>query len=192
MLSKCPPMHVILTGVCGTQQASIADHLSALTGVPVANAEKFHPATNQRKLATGQELCTADLTPWLHRLRDWIADRTLSGTVAILTCPPLTREERDTLREAEEISALTGQDTIPLLIIQLTAPREVLVERLRQHSEHLIPLSSLDAQLATQEPLDDSEFGAIVDASGQPEDVADQVLAVILSLHNSHTIPIQS
>lgn len=192
MLSKCLPMHVILTGVCGTQQSSIAGHLSAITGIPVADAENFHPAINQRKLATGQELCTADLTPWLHRLRDWIADRTLSGAVAILACPSLTRAERDTLREAEEFSALTGRDAIPLVIVQLTAPREVLAERLLRHSEHLIPLSSLDAQLAAQEPLDDDECGVVIDASGEPEDGAEQVLAGILSLHNSHTLPIQN
>lgn len=192
MLSKYPPLHVVLTGVCGTSTSSIASRLSELTDIPVSDADDFHPATNQRKLATGQELGTADLTPWLHRLRDWIADRAMSGASAILTCPPLTREDRDILREAEDISTFTGHEANQLLIIQLTAPRDILAERLLNDPDHLVPLSVLDTQIDALEPLAEDEFGTIVDASGPPEDVADAVLNAITSLRAEQMSPTQS
>lgn len=179
MSSKFPPVHVVLTGVCGTGKSSVAEQLSRTTGMAVANAENFHPATTRRKLATGQDLCSADLTPLLHRLRDWIADRALSGTSAIVTCPPLSRTSRDLLREAEDLSALSGNDATRMLFIELTAPREVLVERLAHRADHIVPVSVLDAQLAATEPLEADEFGAVVDATGDPADVAGTVLDTV-------------
>ena len=188
MSSKFPPVHVVLTGVCGTGKSSVAEQLSRVTGMPVADATDFHPATTRRKLATGQDLCNADITPLLHRLRDWIADRALSGASTIVTCPPLGRERRDVLREAEDLSALSGNDATRLLFIELTTPREVLVDRLAHRTDHLVPVSVLDAQLAATEPLADDEFGAVVDATGHPEDVADAVLDTVARVRSGRLV----
>lgn len=156
MSSKFSPVHVVLSGVNGTGRAGIAEHLSQLTGMPVADAAAFHPATSRRKIASGQVLCTADVASQLHRMRDWIADRAVSGTSTILTCPPLSRTDRDVLREAEDVAALTGQDGSRVMFIGLAAP---------------------DA--TGTDPVAPDEFGTTVDASGHPEDVADQVLDAI-------------
>lgn len=190
MSSKFPPVHVVLTGVCGTGKTGVAEYLSRVTGMPVVSADDFHPATNRRKLATGQDLCSADFTPVLHRMRDWIADRALSGTSAIVTCPPLSRENRDLLREAESLSELSGEDATRLLVIELSAPRDVLVERLANRPDHIVPVSVLDSQLASVEPLDDDEFGAVVDASGHPEDVADTVLDTVARLRTAGAVAV--
>lgn len=184
MPQKFPSVYVVLTGVCGTGKSSVADRLSRVTGIPVADAADFHPAINRRKIATGQSLCTSDLTGWLNRMRDWLAGRAVSGTSAILTCPPMTRTERDVLREAEDVSALTGEDAASLLVIELTAPRDVLVERSANRSDHLIPVSVLDAQLGRIESLERDEYGAVVDATGEPGDVAERVLATIVRLRS--------
>lgn len=190
MSSKFSPVHVVLSGMNGTGRSGIAEHLSQLTGMPVADAAAFHPATSRRKIASGQVLCTADVTGQLHRMRDWIADRALSGTSAIVTCPPLSRENRDLLREAESLSELSGEDATRLLVIELSAPRDVLVERLANRPDHIVPVSVLDSQLASVEPLDDDEFGAVVDASGHPEDVADTVLDTVARLRTAGAVAV--
>ena len=98
-------------------------------------------------------------------MRDWIADRAVSGTSTILTCPPLSRADRDALREAEDVAALTGQDASRLMFIGLTTP---------------------DATGA--DPLAMDEFGTTVDASGHPEDVADRVLDAIARMRSDQQI----
>lgn len=169
MSSKFPSFHVVLTGVNGTGQAGVAEHLSQLTGISVADAAAFHPATTRRKIASGRSLCTADITGQLHRMRDWIADRAVSGSSTILTCPPLSRADRDVLREAEDVAALTGQDASRLMFIGLTTP---------------------DA--TGTDPLAPDEFGTTVDASGHPEDVADRVLDAIARMRSDQQIAVGS
>ncbi|CAM5313281.1 carbohydrate kinase [Corynebacterium variabile] len=165
MSSKFSPVHVVLSGMNGTGRSGIAEHLSQLTGMPVADAAAFHPATSRRKIASGQVLCTADVTGQLHRMRDWIADRAVSGTSTILTCPPLSRADRDALREAEDVAVLTGQDGSRVMFIGLAAP---------------------DA--TSTDPVAPDEFGTTVDASGHPEDVADRVLDAIARMRSDQQI----
>ena len=165
MSSKFSPVHVVLSGVNGTGRAGIAEHLSQLTGMPVADAAAFHPATSRRKIASGQVLCTADVTGQLHRMRDWIADRAVSGTSTILSCPPLSRADRDVLREAEDVAALTGQDAARVMFIGLATPEATGTD----------PLALV---------LAPDEFGTTVDVSGHPEDVADRVLDAVARLRS--------
>ncbi|AGP29744.1 carbohydrate kinase [Corynebacterium terpenotabidum] len=161
MSSKFPAVHMVLTGACGSGQAAVAEHLSRLTGMAVADADTFHPATARRKIATGQNLCSADLTGQLHRMRDWIADRAVSGTSTIVICPPLSRASRDLLREAEGVAALTGQDATRLVFIELVTPGK-----------------------AGPAPLEADEYGTSVDASGHPEDVAELVLDTVARMRS--------
>lgn len=170
MSSKFPPVHVVLTGVRGTGQGGVAEHLSRLTGMPVADASSFHPATTRRKIATGQNLCTADHTGQLHRMRDWIADRAVSGASTIVACPSLSRASRDILREAEDVVALTGQVDTRLVFIELATPAG-------------------DRATGTHEPLGPDEYGTTVDASGHPEDVADHVLDAVARMRTGRLIP---
>ncbi len=181
MSTKTPPVHVVLTGVCGTGQTGVAEHLSRRTGMPVADADSFHPATTRRKIATGQALCAADLTGQLHRMRDWIADRAVSGTSTLIACPPLSRASRDLLREAEDVVALTGQVGIRLVFIELTVPGSADRADRADRAE--------GADSAGIEPLEADEHGTTVDASGEPGDVADLVVGAIARLRHAHPVP---
>lgn len=66
----------------------------------------------------------------------------------------------------------------------------MLVERLANRPDHIVPVSVLDSQLASVEPLDDDEFGAVVDASGHPEDVADTVLDTVARLRTAGAVAV--
>ena len=58
----------------------------------------------------------------------------------------------------------------------LSAPAEVLAERLQSRTGHYMPSSLLHSQLATYEPAEDDESVDTVDVSGTPDEVVADVL----------------
>ncbi|WP_336246870.1 hypothetical protein [Streptomyces cupreus] len=69
-----------------------------------------------------------------------------------------------------------------MLFLQLTADREVLAERLRGRSGHFMPETLLDSQLATLEPLEPDERGALLDAAPAPEEIVRTAMKLLTGL----------
>jgi gluconokinase len=157
---------IVVAGVSGSGKSTVGAALAARLGVPFAEGDDFHPATNRQRMAAGIPLTDADRWPWLAALRDWAAAQPDGCVVA---CSALRRSYRDVLRHA-------GPDVVTL---QVTAPEQVLRARMEQRAGHFMPTSLLDSQLASEEPLDPDEPGQALDGTRDVDAVVAAAMAAL-------------
>lgn len=160
---------VVVMGVCGTGKSTVAAGLAERTGWPFAEGDEFHPEANVRKMSSGVPLQDEDRWPWLRTIRDWIAEQESAGRDVIVTCSALKRSYRDMLRDGNQ----------SVWFAHITAPVEVLEERMRSRTGHYMPASLLTSQLATLEQLQDDEPGAVIEDQGPPDQVVDRLGAAL-------------
>ncbi|MBF6338135.1 gluconokinase [Nocardia abscessus] len=154
-------------GVSGSGKTTVGTRLAAALGVDYAEGDEFHPPANVAKMAAGTPLDDADREPWLDALAGWLAER--SGEGAVVTCSALKRVYRDRLRASAPDA----------FFLHLDLPRGELERRLADRRGHFMPLSLLDSQLATLEPLEPDEIGSAVDGTRSPEDLVREAVAAL-------------
>ena len=164
-------MPLVVMGVSGSGKSTVAAAVAARVGGVFLDADDFHPESNRAKMAAGTPLTDADRSPWLAILGVELAGRTARGEVVVLACSALKRAYRDQLRAR-------GGD---LFFAQLTGARELLAARMGARTDHFMPSSLLDSQLATLEPLQADEPGVVVDVALAPTAVVDAVVAAWLN-----------
>jgi carbohydrate kinase (thermoresistant glucokinase family) len=144
--------HIVVMGVSGCGKSTVGALLAGRLGVPFLDADGLHPAGNLEKMARGTPLQDTDRWPWLRRIGQELAARPDGAVVA---CSALRRPYRDLLRDA-----------VPgLRFVHLTGTRHELAGRMRARESHFMPVSLLDSQLATLEPLGDDEPGTVLDCT---------------------------
>jgi gluconokinase len=169
--------HIIVMGVSGSGKTVVAKALAERLGVEFIEGDDYHSAANVDKMAAGIPLTDEDRWPWLRTLATLVVERHAQGAGTVLACSALRREYRDVLRA-----------TVPLeesFVIQLDADAETLRSRLEDRRGPYMPASLLDSQLATLEPLERDEAGAVIDAARPEADVATQALAVVRAWHGT-------
>ena len=154
-------------GVSGSGKSTVAAAVAARVGGVFLDADDFHPESNRAKMAAGTPLTDEDRGPWLAIVGDELASRTARGEVVVLACSALKRAYRDQLRAR-------GGD---LFFAQLTGARELLAARMGARTDHFMPSSLLDSQLATLQSLQADEPGVVVDVALAPAAVVDAVVA---------------
>jgi gluconokinase len=160
------PRTLVLMGVSGSGKTAVMAELARRLGWATAEGDDYHSAANVAKMAAGVPLTDEDRRPWLLELADWIGRREAAGENALLTCSALRRPYRDLLRD--------GHSSV--LFAHLRASPEQLRARLAGRAGHYMPLSLLDSQLATLEPLAADEPGFTVDAGRPLDEVVQRVL----------------
>jgi gluconokinase len=160
------PRQVVVMGVSGSGKTTIARQLAEELGFAFADADAFHAAASVAKMARGAPLTDVDREPWLRSLVAWTEAQHGRGRSTVLACSALKRRYRDVLRTA---SART-------LFIHLSAPRAVLLERMKHREGHFMPAQLLDSQLADLEPLAADESGITVDATKTPAEIVEQAI----------------
>ena len=154
-------MTIVVMGVSGSGKSTVAAALAAHLGVPFQEGDALHSPENVAKMAAGIPLTDADRAPWLARVHDWI----VAHPEGVITCSALKRAYRDQLRQPG------------VRFVCLTAPREVLLERMEHRTGHYMHADMLDSQLATFEPPAADETDVVeVDDTPPP----DQVVAAAL------------
>ena len=117
-------------------------------------------------MRAGTALDDADRRPWLQTLARVVAQHLSEGSSAVLACSALKRSYRDAiLAEAPDAR-----------FIHLTGSHELLDERMQRRTDHFMPPSLLESQLATLEPLAADEPGVAVENVGP----VDAVVATII------------
>lgn len=155
------PVHLVIMGVAGTGKTTIGQGVAAAFGLPMAEGDDFHSEANRAKMGAGQPLTDDDRWPWLRSLRDWMSEQASGGCSTVVACSALRKVYRDILRESE------GE----VFFIHLVLPEDENLERLKKRSGHYMKPAMLDSQLATLEPLADTESGMEVLNQGEPRDV---------------------
>ncbi|EXF25090.1 gluconate kinase [Nesterenkonia sp. AN1] len=137
-------------GVSGSGKSTLAAALAADLGLPMAEADEFHPPENIAKMAAQTPLTDEDRWPWLESLRDWMSTQAATGSV--ITCSALRRSYRDVLR--------TAAGRVVFLHVDVEIPR--LNTRLAHRSGHFMPPALLESQLSTLEALEPGEDGVVL------------------------------
>lgn len=149
-------------GVSGSGKTTVGEALGERLGLRYADADGFHPDANIEKMRAGDALTDDDRWPWLDRVGEWLA--TYQETGAIVSCSALRRAYRDRLRERVPDAVL----------VHLYGPIEVVRERMARRRDHYMPVSLLQSQYDTLEPLGDDERGVTLSLDKPvPQIVAD-------------------
>ena len=162
-LTTARARHVVVMGVSGAGKTTVGMELARLLEVPFEDADALHPETNVAKMAAGTALTDGDREPWLGVVGQHLAD---SPGGLVMACSALKRIYRDMIRAA-------APDTVFVL---LSVPRETLSDRVANRPGHFMPVTLLDSQLETLEPLGADETGVVVDSEGGVEATAERAL----------------
>ncbi len=162
-----PTTVLVVMGVSGTGKSTVAGLLAERLGWELAEGDDLHPPENVAKMRAGTPLTDEDRWPWLDEVAAWIHARGDAGTPGIITCSALRRVYRDRLR---------GPGVV---FVHLAGTREEIAAQMSKRSGHYMPLSLLDSQLATLEPLEPDETAVVV---GVDQSLDDEVAEIITAL----------
>lgn len=151
-------------GVSGAGKSAVGEALAALVGVPFVDADSLHPQVNVDKMAGGQPLTDDDRWPWLRAVGETLA---AADAGLVVACSALKRSYRDAIRAS----------TPGVRFILLAVSRHELRERVAHRPGHFMPVSLLDSQLDTLEPLEADEPGWVVGSEGGVDATAIRALA---------------
>lgn len=153
-------------GVSGAGKTTVGRLLAASLGWPFVEGDAFHPPANVEKMRRGDALTDADRAPWLSALRRCIDELAAAGRSAVVSCSALKQSYRDVLAaERPEVR-----------FVWLTAPPELLLERVRHRGGHYMPPELLESQLVTLEP----PVGALrIDATAPPAASVDAIVSAL-------------
>lgn len=161
----CAPL-VVVMGVSGSGKTTIGALVAHESGSPFLDADGLHPLANVRKMAAGTPLEDADRWPWLDTVGERLREAGEKGTGLVLACSALKRRYRDRIR-----------DRAPgTVFLHLTGDLDVLGSRIEGRTEHFMPSSLLESQLAALEPLGEDERGYAVDVAQPIEDLVDEAI----------------
>lgn len=159
------PVHIVVMGVAGTGKTTIGEGIAERFDLAFAEGDAFHSQANRDKMGAGHPLTDEDRWPWLRSLRDWMTARADQGRSTVVACSALREPYRDILREA------VGE----VFFVHLVLPPELNVERLAARAGHYMKSGMLDSQLATLEPLGETEEGVEVLNTGAPVEVVAEI-----------------
>jgi gluconokinase len=160
---------VVVMGVTGSGKTTVGMLLAERLGVAYAEADSFHPPANLTKMAAGQALDDDDRYPWLGAVADWIRDRNRTGQGGVVSCSALKARYRDQLRQADT----------RVWFLHLAADQGLITRRVAGRRGHFMPVSLVDSQFETLEPLQPDEAGAVFDASSPPEEIVRLTVALL-------------
>jgi gluconokinase len=157
-----PPL-VVVMGVSGSGKSTIGSLLADHLGVPFTDADDLHPASNVAKMAAGQPLTDDDRWPWLALVGRALAAASATGLV--VACSALKRGYREAILAEAPAT----------VFVQLDGTRELLAQRMGARTDHFMPSSLLDSQLATLEPLREDEPGFVVGIDQEPGEIVAEI-----------------
>ncbi len=161
-----PPLLVVM-GVSGAGKSVIGSLVAERIGVPFADADDLHPASNVRDMAAGQPLTDDDRWPWLDAVGEALAGASASGLV--MACSALKRSYRDAIRAKAPDARFVHLDGSP----------ELLRTRIGARTGHFMPAKMLDSQLATLEPLAPDEPGMTVSIDQTPVEIVEEIAGIL-------------
>ena len=155
---------IVVMGVAGCGKTTIGQLLADRLGVPYAEADKFHPASNVDKMTRGIPLTDQDREPWLVA----IADKIRRDKSLVVSCSALKHRYRDILRRAHP----------RVWFLHLVIDQEVAAQRVAGRATHFMPAALVASQFEALQPLQ-GETGLAVDAAQPPEEIITTALSAL-------------
>ena len=129
----------VVMGVASCGKTSVGVALADRLGADFIEGDKLHPKSNIEKMTAGIALTDEDRWPWLA-----LVGQSVGGSSGkIVSCSALKQSYR------KYIASAAGR---PVLFVFLDGSRLLLQQRIASRSNHFMPPSLLDSQLATLEP----------------------------------------
>jgi len=153
-------------GVSACGKSTVGRLLAQARGATYLDGDDFHPPENVARMAAGQALTDADRQGWLIALSARLAQASAAGEGVVLSCSALKRRYRDVLR----------QGAPELMLVFLQGSRELLATRIAARTDHYMPSSLLDSQLATLEAPRADESALAFDVVLTPQQIVDGIL----------------
>ncbi|MFF9202059.1 gluconokinase [Streptomyces sp. NPDC014986] len=160
---------VVVMGVSGSGKTTVGRLLARHLGVPYAEGDDFHPASNVAKMRAGHPLDDEDRRPWLEEIARWLAGHAAGG--GVVTCSALKRRYR-----ARLVSAAPS-----VFFLHLDGSPELIAARITARQGHFMPPGLLRTQFADFEPLGDDEAGSAIPIDGTPQETAALARAAVTS-----------
>ena len=120
-------------------------------------------------MAAGVPLTDDDRWPWLAFVGGALA--AASSTGLVIACSALKRSYREAILAEAPAT----------VFVHLTGSRELLASRMGKRSDHFMPATLLDSQLATLEPLAADEPGVTVDIVDDPDEIVAEVASALVA-----------
>jgi carbohydrate kinase (thermoresistant glucokinase family) len=158
-------IHLVM-GVSACGKSTVGRLLARSRGATYLDGDDFHPPENVARMAAGQALTDADRQGWLAALSARLALARAAGEGVVLACSALKHRYRDVLR----------QGAPELKLVFLHGSRELLAARIAARTDHYMPSSLLDSQLATLEPPQPDESALAFDVLLTPQQIVDGIL----------------
>ncbi|MCA0928269.1 gluconokinase [Ruegeria profundi] len=160
---------LVVMGVCGVGKTSVARALADRMSGLYVEADEFHPPENIEAMRRGVPLNDAMRGPWLRGIAREVRQQHEADIDKdiVVACSALKQSYRDILRS----------DLPNAKFVFLNAPRDVIAERMTARTNHFMPLTLLDSQLADLEPPTTAEDHIALDASLSQGRIVDDVLA---------------
>ncbi|WP_374582288.1 gluconokinase [Pseudoduganella sp.] len=155
----------VVMGVSGSGKSCIGAALADALGVRFVEGDDYHSPANIAKMRAGVPLTDADRAAWLASLAAEIARAATAGQGLVLSCSALRRRYRDRLRAADP----------GLRFAHIHGERALFAQRMQARSNHFMPPSLLDSQLAALEPLQADEAGLTLDARLSPAELVNEI-----------------
>lgn len=154
-------MVVFIMGVSGCGKSTIAEKLSAQTGMPYFDADDFHPQENVDKMSRGEALTDEDRASWLcdlsHHLQLWDKDKG-----AVLACSALKENYRQILSKNLE----------SCFWVYLSGSFDLIESRLNKRKGHYMGSELLRSQFDT---LEVPKYGIHIDIEQSPEEILEKI-----------------
>lgn len=129
-------------GVSGSGKSTIAFDLAEHFGLEFIEADDYHSDENKAQMEAGIPLTDSMREPWIDTLCLLLKARSRKTINCTLAYSGLRRAHRQRFREL-------GFRT---LFLHLTGDRDRIAERMTRRSDHYMPASLLDSQIAAMEP----------------------------------------
>ena len=158
---------VVVMGVAGCGKTTVGRLLARQLKAEFLEGDDLHPQRNVERMASGIALTDTDRRDWLLALTEQLADARAAHYALVVSCSALKRSYRELLRRASPA----------LVFVHLHGTPALLGERLHARTDHFMPPSLLESQLATLEPPGADERAVTFDAAAPAAQIATAAVA---------------